>query len=408
MADVDPKLQSNRVKDLGGTVRPSPQDRTGDHRRGVPDPHDVRPRVLPCGASLPDLRAHVPGLRPMVADRRPVGAGRGRARRTGRGVRRGRVADRQQGRAVGNRRQGTHPRGRVRACHGPWRGRGEGDAPARRGHGVKAHRSGPLAKGHVAGISAGAQHRGQHVDVHQLGGHGYRSGGPAFRQIPVLRDPGRALGTGPVPGDLEQGRHPRRDRPDPQARPSERRNMDVRPRTHRGPEPEERAVGVGPDRLGAVHRRRETHRRLLALRLGPAADRRRRLLPRHRRPAARRLPVRRASGRPFRVRRVQVVLQRARHVAGRHPERIPALRGHRLARVQRDRADAGNPKRRVRQPSDHGRVPRGPRDHRLDRPAPGYEWEHRRAARPVRPLRVRHERGHPVPAFRPGPSLHRR
>ncbi len=90
-------------------------------------------------------------------------------------------------------------------------------------------------KGHVAGISAGAQHRGQHVDVHQLGGHGYRSGGPTFRQIPVLRDPGRALGTGPVPGDLEQGRHPRRDRPDPQARPSERRNMDVRPRTHRGP-----------------------------------------------------------------------------------------------------------------------------------------------------------------------------
>ena len=48
-----------------------------------------------------------------------------------------------------------------------------------------------------------------------------------------------------------------------------------------------------------------------------------------------------------------MVLQRARHVAGRHPERIPALRGHRLARVQRDRADAGNPKRRVRQPSDH-------------------------------------------------------
>ena len=229
-----------------------PQDRTGDHRRGVPDPHDVRPRVLPCGASLPDLRAHVPGLRPMVADRRPVGAGRGRARRTGRGVRRGRVADRQQGRAVGNRRQGTHPRGRVRACHGPWRGRGEGDAPARRGHGVKAHRSGPLPQGHVAGISAGAQHRGQHVDVHQLGGHGYRSGGPTFRQVPVLRDPGRALGTGPVPGDLEQGRYPRRDRPDPQARPSERRNMDVRPRTHRGPEPEERAVGVGPDRLGAV------------------------------------------------------------------------------------------------------------------------------------------------------------
>ena len=133
--------------------------------------------------------------------------------------------------------------------------------------------------------------------------------------------------------------------------------MDVRPRTHRGPEPEERAVGVGPDRLGAVHRRRETHRRLLALRLGPAADRRRRLLPRHRRPAARRLPVRRASGRPFRVRRVQVVLQRARHVAGRHPERIPALRGHRLARVQRDRADAGNPEAACSAAFRPGRVP---------------------------------------------------
>ena len=84
----------------------------------------------------------------------------------------------------------------------------------------------------------------------------------------------------------------------------------------------------------------------------------------------------------------------------------PRYAGIALARVQRDRADAGNPKRRVRQPSDHGRVPRGPRDHRLDRPAPGYEWEHRRAA-PVSTLRVRHERGHPVPAFRPGPSLHR-
>ena len=146
MADVDPKLQSNRVKDLGGTVRPSRKIELAIIVAVSPDPHDVRPRVLPCGASLPDLRAHVPGLRPMVADRRPVGAGRGRARRTGRGVRRGRVADRQQGRAVGNRRQGTHPRGRVRACHGPWRGRGEGDAPARRGHGVKAHRSGPLAQ----------------------------------------------------------------------------------------------------------------------------------------------------------------------------------------------------------------------------------------------------------------------
>ena len=53
------------------------------------------------------------------------------------------------------RRRPGHPRGRVRAGDGPWRGRGEGDAPARRGHGVKAHRSGPLAQGHVAGISAG-------------------------------------------------------------------------------------------------------------------------------------------------------------------------------------------------------------------------------------------------------------
>lgn len=205
MADVDPKLQSNRVKDLGGTVRPS---------RKIELAIIVAVSLILTVFALVCSHAGHPfqifALMYLVSGQWSLTAGQWALAvavlvvlAVACGVGAWLIASKAVPWATG--RQGTHPRGRVRAGDGPWRGRGEGDAPARRGHGVKAHRSGPLAKGHVAGLSAGAQHRGQHVDVHQLGGHGDRSGGPAFRQIPVLRDPGRALGTGPCLATSNKG-----------------------------------------------------------------------------------------------------------------------------------------------------------------------------------------------------------
>lgn len=198
MADVDPKLQSNRVKDLGGTVRPS---------RKIELAIIVAVSLILTTFALVCSHAGHPfqifALMYLVSGQWSLTAGQWALAvavlvvlAVACGVGAWLIASKAVPWATG-----AKARTRV-DVYAPAMGHGEAVEKVTRQRAEamasRLHRSGPLAKGHVAGISAGAQHRGQHVDVHQLGGHGYRSGGPRSGKslcyaIPaVLSAPGRA------------------------------------------------------------------------------------------------------------------------------------------------------------------------------------------------------------------------
>ena len=154
MADVDPKLQSNRVKDLGGTVRPS---------RKIELAIIVAVSLILTVFALVCSHAGHPfqifALMYLVSGQWSLTAGQWALAvavlvvlAVACGVGAWLIASKA---VPWQPAQGTHPRGRVRACHGPWRGRGEGDAPARRGHASRLIEADRYRKGMSPGYPLG-------------------------------------------------------------------------------------------------------------------------------------------------------------------------------------------------------------------------------------------------------------
>lgn len=103
------------------------------------------------------------------------------------------------------RKRGPHQGRRVRAELGHGEARVQGTPGTGREDGVPS-RQGLRPETHGAGLSARPQHRGRNAHEHQLGGHGDRACRTPFRKVPVLRDPAVCSSPGPCLCDLEQGR----------------------------------------------------------------------------------------------------------------------------------------------------------------------------------------------------------